>query len=280
MINVRVLIRALVLVLLCGRLLCPETAIAGSDAIYMGTVATDSPSQMLKKLTPLGKYLSAFTGMDVVIRPALDLRSAINALGQNRVQVAYLTPAAYIDARSRYQVEPLVMPLRNGSPTFALCVIVRSDSHYHAVPDLAGKSVAFGDERSYLQRAVLEQAGLKMGKLQRFEFLWHHDNVAKAVAHGDFDAGIVKLAVAEQFKKTLGLRIIYVSHPLPSYVIAANARLSKERKDAIRLAFLSLKLNNPDAKAALMSMDPMYTGFVPASDKDFDVARALIAPFQ
>lgn len=262
--------------------ICLLTALfpaAASDEIYLGSVAMDVPAAMVQRLTPLTNYLSKKTGLKVSFRASPNLGSAVNELGKDQTQIAYLTPVAYIEAQEKFKVKPLVAPLKHGKSTFNLVVAVQQDSSINSMADLAGKSFALGDEKALLQRAVVVNGGINLHQFSRFGFLKHYDNIAKAVLNKDFDAGILKDTVYEKFAKQ-GLRSIHVSPPLPSYLFAVNEKLPPETVKKLRAAFLALKADSAENKAILKELDPGYEGFVAAEDKDYDEVRKLVAPFQ
>ena len=256
----------------------PSVVMATSE-IYLGSVAMDVPAAMVKRLAPLTDYLSAKTGYRVSFRAAPSLSSAVNDLGMGNTQIAYLTPVAYIEAHEKYNALPLVQPLTDGKPTFNLVIVVREDSPLTTPLDLRGKTFAFGDEKALLQRAVVVESGVQLEELKSYAFLKHYDNVAKAVLHGDFDAGILRDTLAEKFRPE-GLRIIHTSPDLPSYVFAVNKRMPKEAITKFKQAFLDLKPNTPANRAILNALDPGYSGFVLAKDHDYDTVRELTAPFK
>ena len=131
--------------------LFPAAATA-ADEIYLGSVAMDVPAAMVQRLTPLTNYLSKKTGLKVSFRASPNLGSAVNELGNDQTQIAYLTPVAYIEAHDKFKVKPLVAPLTHGKDTFNLVVAVHQDSNIHSMADLNGKSFALGDEKALLQR--------------------------------------------------------------------------------------------------------------------------------
>jgi len=254
-------------------------ASAATDEIYLGSVAMDVPAAMVQRLTPLTSYLSKKTGLKVSFRASPNLSSAVNELGNDQTQIAYLTPVAYIEAHDKFKAKPLVAPLTHGKSTFNLVVVVLQDSNIHNMADLKGKSFALGDEKALLQRAVVVNGGINMHQLSRFGFLKHYDNIAKAVLNKDFDAGILKDTIYEKFAKQ-GLRSIHTSPPLSSYVFAVNDKLPPETAKKLHAAFLALKDDSAENKAILKKLDQGYDGFVAAEDKDYDEVRKLIAPFQ
>lgn len=244
--------------------------------LQLGSVAMDIPVEMIKRLTPLTQYLSKQIGIAVHFRASPNLNSAVEDLGSNTTQIAYLTPAAYLEAHEKYGAVPLVNPLNKGKGTFTLVIAVAKDSPIQSVADLKGKKFAFGDKKAILQPAVVESAGIKLEEFASYDYLNHYNNIAKAVINGDFDAGIIKDTIAEQFADQ-GLRVIYTSAPLPSYVFAVNKNLPAVTVNRLKKALLALKANSAAHRAILTSLENGYDGFAVAEDKDFDGIRKLLA---
>ena len=249
-----------------------------AQTITIGAVAMDAPIEMIKRMTPLASYLAKETGYVVRFRPSPNLLTAVKDLGDNTVQIAYLTPMAYITAREQYQAIPLVTPLTRGKSTFQLLVVVGRDSPYRKLTDLIGKRFAFGDPKAYLQPAVLLDAGVRREDFSEVAYLKHYDNIAKAILKGDFDGGIMKDTVYEKFA-VQGLRVVHASPPLSSYVFAVNPKLDDRVQQKLKLALLKLNHTSPERRAVLQSLDQGYDGFQVISDQDYDRERALIAPF-
>lgn len=256
-----------------------QSRAAESDEIYLGSVAMDVPAVMVQRMTPLAAYLSKKTGLKISFRASPNLGSAVNELGKDFTQIAYLTPVAYLEAHEKYAAKPLVSPITHGQTTFNLVVAVRQESAIKTMHELKDKSFAFGDEKALLQRAVVVGSGINLHQFSKFAFLKHYDNIAKAILNKDFDAGILKDTIYEQFQPQ-GLRKIYTSPPLPSYLFAVSEKLPAETVKKLREALLELKADSADGKAILKGLDAGYNGFVVAEDKDYDVIRKLVAPFQ
>ena len=244
--------------------------------ITIGAVAMDTPVEMIKRMTPLAEYLAKQTGYTVRFRPAPNLDTAVKDLGDNTVQIAYMTPIAYIMAREKYQAVPLVTPLTRGKSTFNLVVVVQQHSPYKKLEDLKGKRFAFGDPKAYLQPAVLLDAGIRKQDFSEVAYLKHYDNIAKAVLLDDFDGGIMKDTVYEKFAAQ-GLRVVYTSPPLSSYVFAVNEKLDLRIQEKLKQALLSMNNATPEGRAVLKILDQGYDGFQVSTDKDYDRERALIA---
>jgi len=224
--------------------------IAEKSSITFGSVAMDVPSVMHRRLTPLTKYLSEKLGQPVSLKLAKDMPEAIGDLSTGSVDLAYLTPVAYI----------------------------RSNEVGNTHLDIAGRSFAFGDKAALLQRAVVAGAGMPLEKLGSYEFLKHYDNIVRAVLLGEFDAGILKDTKAYKWQDK-GIRIIYSSPDLPPYNIAASANTSPEMRAVLKKAFLDLDISNPEHQSIIRALDKKYDGFAKAEDADYDIVRKLVKPF-
>ena len=129
-----------------------------------------------------------------------------------------------------------------------------------------------------MQRAAVVGAGMPLDKLGEYKFIGHYDNIVRAVMHGEYDAGILKDTMAYKWKGR-GIRIIYASEDLPPYNIAASAKVSNTLLARLKSAFLNLDPKNPKHMMIIKTLDKNYDGFAATSDKEYDVVRKLIAPF-
>jgi phosphonate transport system substrate-binding protein len=232
----------------------PAQKAQGPD-VTMGSVAMDIPVEMI------------------------NLESAVEDLGTGQTQIAYLTPVAYIEARKKYGVVPLVAPTTQGRPHFSLVIGTKAGSGINTPAELKGKRFAFGDEKALLQRAAVASMGLTANDFSNFAYLKHYDNIAKAVLAGDFDGGILKDSVAEGFKSK-GLVVIGSTAALPSYIFAVHPAMPVAVRNQLRDALLALKKSTPERAATLEAFDIAYDGFTPIEDSAYDPVRTLIQPFQ
>lgn len=247
--------------------------------VTMGSVAMDIPAEMIKRMSGLTRYLALRTHLNVRFRPSPNLESAVDDLGTGQTQIAYLTPVAYIEARKKYGVIPLVAPTTQGKPYFSLVIGVKTGSGITTPAALRGKRFAFGDEKALLQKAAVNSMGLKSSDFSSFAYLKHYDNIAKAVLAGDFDGGIIKDSVADEFKSK-GIVVIGRTAPLPSYVFAVQPNMPVAVRDQLRDALLALKKTTSDQIATLDAFDKACDGFMVVDDAAYDPVRKLIQSYQ
>jgi phosphonate transport system substrate-binding protein len=249
-----------------------------AQGLRLGSVAMDIPAVMYKRLQPLTEYLSGVLQRDVTLHLSPDMPAAIEATAGGEVDLAYLTPVAYLKAHEQGNASLVVKTITNGRGSFQLMIVVREGSDIQRVEDLAGKRFAFGDRAALLQRAVVVQAGMPIESLGEVQYLGHYDNIVRAVINGDFDAGILKDTMAYKWQGK-GIRILHASEHLPPYNIAARKGLDAGLLEKIRQAFLDLDPDNPGHLAIIKSLDRRYDGFLPTSDAEYDVVRRLVRPF-
>ena len=251
---------------------------ADQSPLRFGSVAQDTPAVMYERLTPLTDYLSEALQRPVELNLSPNMGDAINKVANNRVDVTYLTPVAYLRAHAKGDSQLIAKMVTNKRDSFQLMIVVREDSPIKTVQQLEGKKFAFGDKKALLQRATVVGAGIPLEKLGEYEFIGHYDNIARGVARGIYDAGILKDTKAINWEKK-GLRILYSSPQMPPYNITASGKLDSATLESLRKAFLSLDIHNPEHLAVIKALDKKYDGFVATSDAEYDIVRKLISPF-
>lgn len=273
------LIRLIKSTLLC-LLLAPGVASSEEKTkeLIFGSVAMDIPAIMHKRLTPLTNYLSKALDRPVSLKLSPNMGAAIKATATGMVDLAYLTPVAYLKAHKMGNAKLIVKTVTKGKASFKLMIVVRDDSPIKSVKQLAGKSFAFGDKKALLQRAAVVGSGMPLNKLGDFKFIGHYDNIVRAVMNGDFDAGILKDTMAYKWENK-GIRILYATPDLPPYNIAASKNVDKATFKKLQKAFLALDPKKPAHLKVIKALDKKYDGFAKTNDKEYNIVRKLIKPF-
>jgi len=246
--------------------------------LQFGSVAMDIPAVMHKRLTPLTAYLSETLDRPVTLKLSPNMGAAINETANGTVDLAYLTPVAYLKAHKKGGAQLIAKTVTNGKASFKLMIVVKEDSPIKTVSQLKGKTFAFGDKRALLQRATVVGAGMPLENFKEIKFIGHYDNIVRAVMNGDFDAGILKDTMAYKWEGK-GIRILYATDDLPPYNIAASKNVDKKSLQELQSAFLSLDSKNPEHLKIIKALDKKYDGFAKTSDAEYDVVRKLIKPF-
>jgi phosphonate transport system substrate-binding protein len=249
-----------------------ETA---GKTIRFGVIPRFNPHVAYEYYQPLMDYLSRNTAHRFELRLGRTYLETIEDLRKGTTDVAYLGGATFAIARHRFGARALVKP-RNaeGGTSYRCFIVVRKDSAVRTIQDLRGKSVAFGARRSttgsLIPSYMLFGSGVTPNHLKAVKNLHNHEEVAKAVLKGVYDAGAVKDVVAWKYEAQ-GLRIIAESEELPNAPIAAGPSLPKDVEAAMVKALLSIDGNSPGGKATLSPWGPeLRHGFVRARGEDYD----------
>jgi len=278
MLNSKITIIRFIITTLIAFLITSPLYAKEKQELLLGSVAMDIPAVMHKRLSPLTEYLEKTLDMPVSLKLSPNMGAAINDISEGNVDIAYLTPVAYLKANKKGNAQIIAKTVTRGKASFQLMIVVPEESNIRTINDLKEKTFAFGDKRALLQRAAVLGAGVSLDDLGSYEFIGHYDNIASAVMHGDFDAGILKDTMALKLENK-GLRIIYSTPHLPPYNIAVSNTLSPKVREKIKAAFLSLDGRNNEHLKVIKALDKKYNGFSDTSNAEYDVIRDLIRPF-
>ncbi|MBI5576069.1 MAG: phosphate/phosphite/phosphonate ABC transporter substrate-binding protein [Deltaproteobacteria bacterium] len=251
----------------------PENS--GNRTIRFGVIPRFNPHVMYEYYQPLMDYLSRNTPYRFELRIGRSYMETIEDLRKGVTDVAYLGGATYALARHRFGARALVKPLNaQGKSAYRCNIIVRSDSPVRKLSDLKGRSFAFGARRSttgsLIPTIMLCEAGVTPDKLGRRKNLRNHEEVARAVLKGVFEAGAVKDVVAWKYKDQ-GLRVVAVSEELPNAPIAAGPSLSMDAEKALTGALLSIDETKERGRSGSEGLGPeIRGGFVTAHGEEYD----------
>jgi phosphonate transport system substrate-binding protein len=247
--------------------------------LKMGVIPLDAPGEMYRRFTPLAEYLTTATGKRVELSVAVSFAKTLRDLEDSVTDLAFLTPTTYIEARKKSGAELLVKALRNGLPYTHAALVAHAGSGIKRIEDIRGKRFAFGDRMStssyLIPRAMLAEAGVGLSELKEYSFLGHHDDVAKAVLAGEYDAGGLREPTARIFEPQ-GLVVIKTSIEIPEFNICVAPNVDKETAELIKKALIELDPKDKAQARILNSIDPAYTGFIAAGDGDYEDIRKLM----
>lgn len=251
---------------------------AAADLV-LGLHPFKPPAKLIEAFSPLANYLSEKLGERVTLVIARDYQSHIDAAGQNKIDIAYFGPVAYIKLHDSYGARPLLARQAiNGSPVFHGRIFVPQDSPVKSLTELQGKRFAFGDAHSTMShlvpRYMLLQAGLKADMLGSYTFVGDHINVALGVLAGDYDAGATKEDVYLQYENR-GLRSIATSMPLSDHLFVASSKLPPEKVHQLQELMLQLHTENRGS-LILQAITPGVTQLLPVQDSDYDSLRQVL----
>jgi phosphonate transport system substrate-binding protein len=123
---------------------------------------------------------------------------------------------------------------------------------------------------------MLLAAGIDIKDLFYYNYLGHHNDVAKAVLNGDFDAGAVMETTAYKYKDS-GLKFIKFSEDIPEFNIAVSTNLDPALTAEIKALLVAISDGTSEGALLLRSIDENYNGFVEAADDDYNGVRQMMS---
>jgi phosphonate transport system substrate-binding protein len=269
---------------------CGKTS-QSSKILRVGFVPSEDAQQVIQNAQPIVDILQKQLGIEVQPFVATDYTGIVEALRANKLDVAFLTPASYVLAKSEANVRVVLKSERQGSPFYYSAIITRADSGIKTIDDLRGKTFAFGDPLStsanVFPRKMFHEHGIDpVRDFKQILYSGGHDATVLAVLNGKVDAGATYanspdtrdtawtryLKTPENIKK---IRAIAFSEPIPADNLVLNGNLDERIAKTVEETFLNLS-RDPAGKQMLRDLYQI-DGFVPATDKDYDSVRQAFA---
>lgn len=258
-----------------------DSANAAPETLRVALLPDENASEIIKNNEPLKNHLEEQLGLEVELVVTTDYSSMIEAMARGRLELGYFGPLSYVLAQEKADIEPFaaLQEVEGEDPTYQAVFIANADSGIEDLADVAGKTVAWGDQAStsshLIPKAMLaEEADLRVDQGDYEEqHVDSHDAVALTVQNGNADAGGMSLPIYERMAEE-GLidpaTVVKVqeSEPYANYPWAMQSDLPEDLKEKLRRAFLDL-----EDPAVLEPFDA--AGFEEVTDSDYDAVREL-----
>jgi phosphonate transport system substrate-binding protein len=251
-----------------------DSDVTHQKEIRFGIVTFYNPRLMVLRYQPLLDALSKRTEYSYKLVLAKSYGETVEKLENGEIDFAYLGPATYIRARSKFKTTPLVRLNTGGKSTYKAVLAVRDDSKIENIMDLNGMRFAFGPPLStsshLYPRKILKKEGFEISNLESIQYYKHHDSAAKAVLKGDADVCGIRDIVADRYDE-LGLRIIATSDPIPNFPFVAGPDVSQNLIVDLRKALLSFDPETYKDSVEMSSWDyELRAGFKEVIPEDYD----------
>ncbi len=259
----------------------------GPAALRLGltSVYGDEAAQSNAKL--LEGYLSQALKRPVSTRILDKYDQLAAAVAKGEVDVAWITPFAYVQAGKVGQVVPLAKATRRGM-FYRSCLYVRASEKVSKISELKGKRAAWVEPEStsgyLLPRGLVLKEGQKPNGFFVETFAGDHKAACSAVLEGRADVGGTYTdadgeALPIGCRDALGaeaaakLRCLAASQPLPNEVIAGRPGLDENTAGEVTRIFAGL--SETDAGKRVLETVFRADGFSLALEEDFDGVRLV-----
>jgi phosphonate transport system substrate-binding protein len=231
----------------------PNTLLFGFD-LRLG------PKEEVRIYTPFLKYLEKATGRRFRIKFTEKYEDTIKNL---------------------YGIKYLVSGInKEGDPQYHTAIITKPDSEIQDLKDLKGRCFAFGSKMStqghLIPRKMLEDAGVTLNDLSEYKYTASHVNSVRSVLNGECDAAGINNTLARSMLSNGEIKIIKVSQPYPSTVIAYHTAIDEKIIKEIRSALINFE---PMGKHSSMLFDwgktEMPMGFTKVNEPELNEIKML-----
>ncbi len=252
-------------------------------SLFLSYSPQEDTSAYEKLWAPYVDHMAQCTGRKVRFFQVHSSAAAVEAFRSGRLQFSMLatgdTPFAVKVAGA---VPYAGIGGANGLLRYHVVVLVKNDSPYKKLADLAGKRVAHtapsSNSGNMAPRALFPAEGLTPDKDYKVIYSGKHDNSITGVVRGDYDAAAVADDVLERMLqrgvlKPNEYRIIYKSKPFPAGSMVHAHDLDPALAKTIRECTLSYRFS-PELVRAFQGSDR----YLPMSYKqDFEAVREVAA---
>lgn len=235
------------------------------------------PKEDVRIYSPFLEYLQNATGKRFSIKFTEKYEDTVDNLGKGITHFAAIGPLSYAAGREKYgnAIKYLVSGVNNeGDPRYQAVIFTRPEAGIRSIEDLRGKPFAFGPRMStqghLIPRKMLEDKGITIRDLSSYIHTDSHMSTVRVVLNGEYEAGGIQDVLAMRLEKEGKIRILKISEPYPSSIIAYNSAVDSETVKAVRSALLVLEPEGKH-KDKLIDWDQteMQLGFVSINESEF-----------
>ena len=241
-------------------------------SLSVGIVPQTSATELVKYWAPVLGYLSEKTGYRLRFETAKDIPTFERRLADGEYDFAYMSPYTYtVVQRSRAGYRAFA---KEKDKKLTGIIVVRRDSPYRTLADLAGKTLAFPAEAaiaaSVLPRAHFQQQAIAITP----KYVESHDSVYLTVAKGLYVAGggVMRTFELTPPQTREQLRVLWATPGYTPHPFVAHKRIPKDVVARLQAAMFAM--DREDTGRALLKRIA-FKGIVPAKDADYDDMRAL-----
>ena len=241
-----------------------STAIGRADVpevLRVSAIPDENPTELLRIYTPFVQYLARELGLKVQFTPVVDYAATVEGLAAKKLDLVWYGGFTSVQAVRRTQGQATRLALRQEDAEFKSVFIARPGSGIKSLPDLKGKTFAFGSVGStsghLMPRSFLLEAKVNPERdFKQVAYSGAHDATALWVESGKVEAGALNFLVWDKLVATKKVDlskvdVFYTTPPYVDYVWTARGDLDRGLQERITAAFLKLDYNNPEHRQLL-----------------------------
>ncbi len=262
------------------------TFVAPSDLpnpLKLGLMPVLDPAILTAEYAAFSAHLSEKLGTHVELNVSRSYSAAIDDIVSGAVDVAQLTPLAYVGATLRQpELTPLVGTIADGSSTYSCYLVARRTLNIRSPEQLKGRVLGLVSKHSasgYLYPyAFLLSHGIDPKTDCKLRFFERHDKLLLALAAGEIDVCGTYLSALNhaetQGVDMSGSETIAKTGRIPHDAWVARAGLSPRDRAAVRDVFLNVSTRTRNGRLILAPIRSIHA-FSKVDDAHYDQVRSV-----
>lgn len=256
-------------ILFCAACAKADTEVGRS--LTFGVVPQQSATRLAEEWGPLLAEIGRRASVQIVFRTAPTIPAFEEHLGKGAYDLAYMNPYHYVVFHDVAGYRALA---REKNRRLSGVVVVRADSSYRVLSDLAGKSLALPAPAAFAA-SILPQSEFARLKIPiDVTYVSSHDSVYRNVAAGLAAAGggIQRTLAAAPAEVRAVLRVLAETPPYTPHAIAVHPRVNHAVSERLTAVMVALDSDQVGRKV-LETLK--FSGIMLAKDADWNDIRAL-----
>ncbi len=247
-----------------------------TNAIHLAIAAMTSPKETFHYYEELIHYISKKMNRPVKIEQFKTYKEVNSHLEDKQIAAAFICSGAYIEAKNRFPIELLAIPVIQGKKFYNAYIITHRDSNIRKFEDLRGKSFAFTDPlsnsgRLYAIKRVKDLNSSPEIYFSKIIYTHGHDYSIQAVARKIVDGATVDGLIFNYLKvkhpeKVKNLRVIEVSEDFGMPPVVVHSNIDPVVKKEMRQILLNM---HNDSTGIEILQQLMIDKFIPGNDTDY-----------
>ncbi len=223
-----------------------NTTKTSDDILWFGFDLRLDPKEEVRIYTPFLRYLEQETGRKFRIRFTPNYEATIENLGKGLTQFAAVGTLSYAMGRKMYGINYLISGVNlEGDPKYRAMIVTRPESSIYSIRKLKDRSFCFGSRMStqghLIPRKMLEDVEITLKDLSYYIYTGSHVNAVDALLNGECDAAGIQDTLGNKLASEGKIKILKVSEPYPSSIIAYNKDVDIDTVKAVRSALLAFE---------------------------------------
>ncbi len=254
----------------------PLAATADMAILNFGIPPQQSPTEVIKRWTPVMQYLEKKTGLILELKTAKDIPTFQNQIMEGLYDIAFVNPNTYVAANKAKGY--LAFAQEKEGKSFGM-IVVRKDGPINNLSQLNGQILAFPSNYAVMA-TILPLKKLEEQKVAvKIQYVISMDSVYRSVAKGLFVAGggegrtfgLLDPEIRRQ------LVVLWRSDDLPPFPFFSHPRVPASTLSLLQKAMFAMG-QDPDAQVLLKAVN--LKGLEKATDADYNGVRKLNLPLQ